>query len=279
MTPLPTVELQSRDGARATVAPHGAHVLAWRPAGSHDDHLFLSAASAFRPGTAIRGGVPVIFPQFADRGPLPKHGFARTLPWTIVSQAGSTDDGRVRVRFGLADGPETRALWPHAFAAELTVTVGAATLEVALGVENRGPAPFAFTGALHSYLRAVDAAGAAVHGLRGVRYLDSTDGGRERVDEGEVVAIRGEVDRIYLDAPARLTLREGDRAVLAIESAGFRDAVVWNPGAEKGAALADLEPGGATRFVCVEAATVAVPVELAPGEHWAGTQTLTALAR
>ena len=279
MMPLPTVELQSRDGARATVAPHGAHVLAWHPAGSDEDHLFLSATSAFRAGTAIRGGVPVVFPQFADRGPLPKHGFARTLPWTVVDQAGPTDDGRARVRLGLTDGPETRALWPHGFAAELTVTVGGATLEVVLAVENRGPAPFAFTGALHSYLRVADVARTGVHGLRGVRYLDSTDGGRERVEEDEMVAIRGEVDRIYLDAPARLTLRAGDRAVLAIEAVGFRDAVVWNPGAEKAAALADLEPGGERRFVCVEAAAVAVPVELAPGEHWTGTQTLTAVAR
>ena len=33
---------------------------------------------------AVRGGIPVLFPQFADRGPLKKHGFARDLPWQLV---------------------------------------------------------------------------------------------------------------------------------------------------------------------------------------------------
>jgi glucose-6-phosphate 1-epimerase len=278
MMPLPTLALESRDGARATIALHGAHVLSWHPAGAPagdaGDRLFLSARSVFREGTAIRGGVPVIFPQFAERGPLPKHGFARTLVWTPVSDDAAP--GRARLR--LVDSPDTRALWPHEFAAELTVTVGGAALAMTLAIENRGPAPFDFTAALHGYLRVPDASRAAVLGLTSTRYLDSTDGGRERVEDAERVTFPGEVDRIYVDAPPRIVLHGGDAPLLDVEAAGFPDLVVWNPGAAKGAALVDLEPDGAARFVCLEAAAVATPVTLAPGARWTGTQTLTAHA-
>jgi glucose-6-phosphate 1-epimerase len=162
--------------------------------------------------------------------------------------------------------------------AELAVAVGGATLELALTVENPGPAPLAFTAALHGYLRVPDAARAGVVGLRGTRYLDSTDGGRERVDDAGRVTFPGEIDRVYVQAPPRIALRDGDAPLLGVAAAGFPDLVGWNPGAAKGGALADLEPGGAARFVCLEAAAVAAPVALAPGERWTGTQTLTAHA-
>ena len=68
---------------RPTVYLHGAHVTSWKPARDHDERLFLSERSEFRAGTAIRGGIPVIFPQFAAEGPLPRHGFARTSEWTL----------------------------------------------------------------------------------------------------------------------------------------------------------------------------------------------------
>ena len=72
---------------RLKIYLHGAHVTSWVPAGG-DERLFLSQKSEFRPGAAIRGGVPVIFPQFGGLGTLPKHGFARTLPWDLSSLGG-----------------------------------------------------------------------------------------------------------------------------------------------------------------------------------------------
>ena len=279
---LPTATLAAPDGARAEVALHGAHVLSWRPArepGATEavERLFLSERSVWQEGVAIRGGVPIIFPQFADTGPLPKHGFARTREWQIVD-AQPARDGRARMTFRLVDSAETRALWPHAFAADLTITVGEQVLELALSLSNPGDAPFACTTALHSYLRVADVAAVELHGLSAVGYRDSTAGGREGIQQEPAVTIRGEVDRVYLDAPSRLALFEGGRHVLDIATTGFPDAVVWNPGPEKGAALADLEPGGFARMLCVEAAAVGAPVVVEPGGRWVGTQTLTAIA-
>ena len=92
-------------------------------------------------------------------------------------------------------------------------------------------------------------------------------------ETGDALRFDGEVDRVYVDVPRTVTLWEPERS-LEIGFDSFPDAVVWNPGPTKGAALADLEPGGERRMVCVEAAAVQQPVTLAAGERWSGTAAL-----
>lgn len=263
----PEVQLKSPDGASARISPYGAHLLSWMPA-SGDEQLFLSPKAEFRSGAAIRGGVPVIFPQFSGMGELPKHGFARTQLWEV---ARANADSAV---FWLSENETTRQLWPHRFLVEYTVRIGGNRLEMTLSVTNIDLTPFAFTAALHTYLRVEDVRRAEVAGLSGLVYRDSANGEQEAREESERVTFPGEVDRIYLGAPATLQLAD-EKRTLAISSDGFTEAVVWNPGAEKGAKLADLELDGYLRFVCVEAAAVARPIQLEPGGIWRGMQTLS----
>src|SRR5512147_590366 len=127
---LPKIILASPDGARAEVYLHGAHVTSWIPAGDQE-RLYLSTASEFRSGAAIRGGVPVVFPQFSTWGPLPKHGFVRNRAWELIGvSAGSA-------RFQLSDSDATRVIWPHAFLAEFSVTVSERRLVMELAITNR----------------------------------------------------------------------------------------------------------------------------------------------
>ena len=264
---LPKVSLAAPDGAQAEVYLHGAHVTSWRPPGGVE-RLFLSSAAEFRAGAALRGGVPVIFPQFSSLGPLPKHGFARTTPWEWVdldSGAASTT-----ARFCLRDSDATRRLWPYAFLAELAVTIGGPRLEMALSVTNTGEQPLSFTAGLHTYLRVADIRTVTVADLAGVRYFDQVRG-EEQVQSGPAVAFRGEVDRGYFHAPDRLEVRELGRTT-RVEKDGFADWVIWNPWAERGAALADLEPEGYLRMVCVEAAAVGALISLEPSARWRGVQ-------
>jgi glucose-6-phosphate 1-epimerase len=269
---LPRLALVASDGARAEIYLHGAHVTSWVPADGQE-RLFLSRTSEFRAGAAIRGGAPVIFPQFSSLGPLPKHGFARVLPWTFVD-AQATADGAAAT-FQLRDSEASRRIWPHPFGAELTVSVGGNRLSIMLGLINTGEAPLTFTAALHTYLAVTDIATTFVEGLVGLRYRDTAMGGVEGHQVAPRVDFRGEVDRIYYDAPAEVCVVEQHRTT-TVSATGFPDVVVWNPSAAKGASLADLEPDGYRRFVCVEAAVIAAPVRLAPSEHWQGTQTLVA---
>ena len=50
-------------------------------------------------------------------------------------------------------------------------------LSVTLEVANTGDTPFAFTAALHTYLRVADIANVTIEGLQGCDYEDSANGG------------------------------------------------------------------------------------------------------
>ncbi len=260
------VSLRSPAGGRVILSPYGAHVLSWvTPEGG--ERLFLSPKAEFRPGAAIRGGVPLIFPQFGGLGSLPKHGFARSQTWQTASA------GVDSAVFQLADSEATRAVWPQHFLAEYSVRVRDERLEMSLSVTNTGQEPFSFTAALHTYLRVQSLDRTAVVGLAGLHYLDSASGGQDQLEEAGQVTFPGEVDRIYRSTPVWLRLVEPGRE-LRIGSEGFPDTVVWNPGAQKCALLADMEPDGYLRFVCVESAAAANPAHLAPGASWRGAQIL-----
>lgn len=268
------VEIAANDGARAEAFTHGAQVTSWKTAGG-DERLFLSERSTFAPDAAIRGGVPVIFPQFGSMGPLPKHGFARVVEWERA-RAGRGSTGKGEAQFRLTATPRTRSIWDHAFDANLVVTVQGMSLAIALSVVNEDSAPFQFTAALHTYLLVDDVRETLVLGLEGGAFRDSAAGWVEGRQEASELRVTGELDRIYFSVGAPLEVRDDVRRT-RVSMTGFTDVVVWNPGAKRGASLSDLEPGGWLRMLCVEAAVIGSPVTLEPGERWTGQQMLTAL--
>lgn len=271
---LPVVDLVAPDGARARVSLQGGHILSWQPAGAREQ-LYLSPRSEFVAGKAIRGGVPVCFPQFAERGPLAKHGFARTLPWELVRHDTGKEDSLAVLR--LRDSEATRAVWPHAFELELSVRIGGRELDIELACENLGDTPLQFTAALHTYLRVADLDDVSVEGLAGLRYWDSIKQAEalQRMDlllTGEKGVL--DLDRIYFGVNERPLLVTEDRRQVVIRQQGFEDAVVWNPGPERCARLADMPPEGWSEMLCVEAASIGRPVVLQAGESWVGRQSL-----
>ena len=256
------VRLHGADGASALVSRYGGQVLSWI-CGGHE-RLYLSPRASYTPGQAIRGGVPVIFPQFSDRGPGPRHGFARVREWTHAGGG----------RFLLRDDQAGYAAWPHRFQAELTVELGADSLAIALRVDNTGAEPFAFTAALHTYLGVDDLAAVRLEGLGGRRYSDATRDGESDVQHEAALRFDSELDRLYPGIAGGLRLDEAGRS-LRVDAEGFPDTVVWNPGAALAANLADLGAGVSGLVVCLDAAAAATPVSLAAGASWRGRQILT----
>ncbi len=266
----PAVVLATPAGDRVVVLLHGAHVVSWTPAGGRE-WLYLSPTSALGDGASIRGGVPVIFPQFNRRGPdfdVPRHGFARNRRWRLASRSEEA------ATFLLEDDDATLGLWPHAFALRLSVRLARKRLELGLEAVNTGSTAFAFTAALHTYLAVVDIASTRLHGLQGVRCLDTVAGTN---GNGPEAALRfaGETDVIWYDLPRPLLL-ETPQGSLEIATSGFPDAVVWNPWAERAVSLADLPDEDYRRMLCIEAAAIGHPVSLAAGAAWLGRQVLEA---
>lgn len=263
----PLLSLSSADGARVEYSLHGGHVCGWFPAGERDSRLFLSARADF--GGSIRGGVPVIFPQFNARGPLPRHGFARLAPWRCL------DQGPGQLLLELDHALATDPRWPQPYRLRERLSFGGKHLRIELELHNPGTEPLRFHAALHTYFAMGPRA--RLYGLQGATLLDARHGESPLRQDDAELACDQPLDLICPQAPSALELREPGRR-LRIASEGFRDAVIWNPGTAGAGVLADLEPGDEHRFVCVEAADLLEHIVVAPGGRWQGAQDLTALA-
>lgn len=259
-TALARVEVATAAG-EATVYLQGAHITRWVPRDEpdHRDVLWLSSRSAFAPGTAIRGGVPLCGPWF---GPgvsgqrTPSHGWFRTSEWSFDEAFVDAGDGMATLAFSLAaEGLSARyvvAFEPQAMALELSVTAG------------DSPVP-ALELAAHTYLAVADADTVVITGLDGVGYHDKVLG-TDAVQDGSLQLV-GETDRVYrTHAGADVTSPELPRRV-RLTTEGASSVIVWNPWHEKAEAMADMGPGEWRHMVCLEAgAVLADAVDLEPGQ-------------
>ena len=269
----PALRLHGPQGSEATVSLFGAQVLSWRTPDGRE-RLYLSEQAHFDGASAIRGGVPVCFPQFGTLGPLPRHGLVRTRAWSVASER--SGDDYALLTLACNDDADSRALWPHAFGLELTVMLEADRLDLELCVTNPGERSFDFTAALHTYLRVVQVEDVAVEGLYGHHYRDALAGDAVQRDSGTELCLEGATDRIYRQIRRPQLLRAGNLS-LGLQQQGFPDTVLWNPWATGCAATPDLPADDWRHFLCIEAAAADTVQTLAAGEEWYGRQTLLAV--
>jgi glucose-6-phosphate 1-epimerase len=261
---LPALQLRAPDGAEATITLYGAHLVSWKtapglPASAAgiqapvvQERLFLSTQSALDGSRAIRGGVPVIFPQFAERGDGMRHGFARVSTWRVLESG--EQDGAAFAVLGLAPAdlpPALARAWPHPFALSLRVTLQAHSLSMELEVRNTGTAAFTFAAALHTYYLVEDVEAVRIDGVH-----------------AETLAITDKLDQMFEGIAGNIVFDTGADK-LGLQQSGFTDTVVWNPGAADAAALSDMDDEEYRRFVCIEPALL-TPQVLEPGGSWHG---------
>ncbi len=264
-----SIQQAQAPGVRITACPRGAHLLTWTT--GDIERLWLSPLSHCGEPSAIRGGVPVLFPQFSVFGRLPKHGFARVSAWRPVPAR--VEPGRVGLAFEMRDSRDTRAIWPTPFAARVDISASPDDLLMSLSVTNSDEYDARFTAGLHTYLAVADPQ-ATITGLGGTWAWDgpSPEQPAFTVHVPDELRALDERDLVIHGATGPVVLHDEVLGALTVTAEGFPDRVVWNPGPAHG--LPDIPSGGHAGFVCIEPAAV-TPVTLPAGATWVGSQRLT----
>lgn len=265
------VVLTSSAGASAEVFLHGAHVTSWK-SNKGEELLFMSNKAIYSPPKAIRGGIPICFPQFGVLGPLGQHGFARNSVFEVTEGSGES------VSLSFRPSAEQQKQFPHQFHLLITVKIGSDSLTQTLEVKNEGSEPMPFTTAFHTYFLVSDVHSAhADLGSSGLTYQDNTKGRAESKLSGSSVKFQQEFDAIFVGAPDTIkVVDEKTGRSISIRKEGLPDAVLWNPWAEKANGMADMGHDQYRNFLCVEPAVAASgPIQLQPGQSWSGTQILS----
>lgn len=235
---------------KACLALQGAHLLRWQPQKTKPV-IWLSEKTAFKKGTAIRGGIPICWPWFGKVA-HPSHGFARNLPWEL--SAYSEDEEGLLLTLTLKDNDETRQRWPYPF-----TLIARFKLSHQCEIELESFGDYQATAALHTYFEIGDIEHVKISGL-GSHYHDKvTD---EIVASGDSsLTFSDETDRVYT-APRSASIIHDKSLHRTIEVThhNHSDVVVWNPFEEVSSTMTDMSDKGYKTMVCVETARINKPL-------------------
>ncbi len=131
--------------------------------------LYLDDSTLVDPTKNVRGGIPVLFPspgklandtwaRAGQAGKMQQHGFARNLPWNVVS----TSETAAHVLLELASNAETLAAYPWPFHATLGFELSGATLRITARIRNEGTSVMPFALGYHPYFAVHDKARARI---------------------------------------------------------------------------------------------------------------------
>ncbi|XP_035662658.1 putative glucose-6-phosphate 1-epimerase [Branchiostoma floridae] len=269
-----TLVLDKDHKTTVTVHLHGATVLAWKAQGK--ELLFVSDRAVYDNKKAIRGGIPLVFPNFGPWALGPQHGFARISRWKLEQKPEKDDSGAMTAVFTLTDNKDTRKMWDHKFKLTYTLHLTEKTFKTTLKVDNTGAETFTFTTLLHTYFRTDDITKATVSGLKGLEYEDKVRGDGKFTEDRELVTVAEEVDRTYASTPnSHIITGVIGGGKVHMEKTNLPDTVVWNPWVDKAKAMGDFGDDEYPSMLCVEAGHVATPLSLGAGQSFTGSQTLT----
>lgn len=196
---IPTVTLRSTDGRHScSIFTYGATILSWICNG--EERLFVSKEAILNGTKAVRGGIPLVFPQFGQPNPaMAQHGFARNLVWEHV---GSTaDEHEVSTLLRCKATPDTLTLWPQDFCLLFRVSLSATSLVTEFTVANiQSNESFQFQCLQHTYLQIPHITTTSMQGLQGRSYIDKMRDAQQFLEEDTTILVDKETDRVYLPA-------------------------------------------------------------------------------
>ncbi|ONI16564.1 hypothetical protein PRUPE_3G106800 [Prunus persica] len=195
---LDKVVLREVRGSSAEVYLYGGQVTSWKNEYG-EELLFVSSKATFKSPKAIRGGIPICFPQFGSHGSLEQHGFARNRFWSIDHDPPPfpTNSGnKAFIDLILKPSEEDSKIWSHRYEFRLRVTLGPGgdlMLTSRIRNTNTDGKSFTFTFAYNTYLFVTDISEVRVEGLETLDYLDNLKGRERFTEQGDAITFESEV--------------------------------------------------------------------------------------
>ncbi|KAF5937135.1 hypothetical protein HYC85_024641 [Camellia sinensis] len=268
------VVLRNPRGASVRVSLHGGQVTSWRN-DRGEELLFTSSKAIFKPPKAMRGGIPICFPQFGNCGSLEQHGFARNKIWSIDENPPPLHPndslGKSLVDLLLKPSDEDLKCWPRCFEFRLRVSLAAdGKLTLISRIRNINGKPFHFSFAYHTYLSVSDISEVRIEGLETLDYLDNLCQRKRFTEQGDAITFESEVDRVYLSSPNVIAVLDHERKRTYVIRKEGLPGLVWNPWEKKAKAMLDFGDDEYKQMLCVDGAIIEKPITLKPGEEWTG---------
>lgn len=235
----------SNSVAECKISLFGGNIVSYRPKSEEQDIFWLGDLNKFDNVQAIRGGIPVCWPRFAEEklnNNLPRHGFARLSNWSVGSIL--VDETKMEAELFLI--PDAK--YGVDVSAKLFIKV-TDKLECKLETTNNGDNEFMFSEALHAYFNVFSRDDTIIKGLSGCRYKSSLDG--KVYDLEKDLQIKSEFDSAFINHTGKVEIEDkGLNRIITLEKTGSNTTVVWNPDRD----YAEMSPEQYKNFICVEPA-------------------------
>jgi glucose-6-phosphate 1-epimerase len=171
-------------------------------------------------GKICRGGIPILFPQIANKGNLKKYGFVRDIEWELVYE--HQDEAQTIIKYDCHLDSQDCPEWPYNAKLSLFCEMGINLCSFKLIVINMDNKPFAFTGGLHPYFAISSRDNIIINVLDAASYLDSFPNIPFSLDGNALI------DRLY-ESNKPVNFFNGINC-LNIQCKGFENWMIWNPG-------------------------------------------------
>lgn len=245
--------------------------------GTGRECLFLSRDAKLDGSKAVRGGVPLVFPQFGQPDTsMPQHGFLRISFWKVEEESAYDNEEAAGITYTL-DLKDVQKGRGGAWAVDSTeydcqclyhIKFNGKSVTTTLEIENTGMNEFPFQALLHTYYAvaghaAEDPSQCNVQGLEGYAVSDKVSK-KEYLQGSDPVVMEGETDHVYTPTAdgkkdVDVTVAVGGGQSVKIKGTAKVDGVdatvscvVWNPHIAKAQSMSDFADDQWRDMVCVE---------------------------
>jgi glucose-6-phosphate 1-epimerase len=259
-----TTITHSASGASCTIHDYGATVVSFKT-GAGRECLFLSREAKLDDTKAIRGGIPLVFPQFGQPDPsMPQHGFLRNNLWMAQPESVYDQENSAGITYSLAFSSDVKEAkggkWNETTelncTCEYNIQIEASKMTTTLEIKNTTASTqaFDFQTLQHTYYMvdehaAYDTSQCYVKGLEGYALHDKITDTKSTCG-GDPVILEELTDRVYAPPPGKdvvdITVGVGGGQTIHMTATGTVDGtsvpvscVVWNPWKENAAAMTD----------------------------------------